>query len=72
MASLGTLKRYAQSATAWRGHYLRWHAPHHGEARSYQTAECVRCGKDVCINTLPMPNEIDIGGSAVALNCADS
>ena len=70
MASLSTLKKQAQQSTAWRGHSMKWHAPHHGEHRSYQTAECVRCGMDVCVNTRPMPNEIDIGGNAVALDCS--
>ena len=69
MASLSTLKKRAQQSTAWRGHSMRWNAPYHGEHRSYQTAECVDCGASVCINTRTMPNEIDIGGDAVALMC---
>lgn len=34
------------------------------------TIECVFCGMQVVINTHPMPNEVDIGGKAVALHCS--
>lgn len=30
---------------------------------------CKICGKRVVIMPKPLPNEIDIGGEAVALNC---
>lgn len=30
---------------------------------------CRRCNRGVCLNTKPAPNEIDISGEAVALNC---
>lgn len=29
------------------------------------------CGADVFVNARPLPNEIDIGGEAVAVNCLD-
>lgn len=32
-------------------------------------AECKDCGAWVDVNPKPAPNEIDIGGTAVALNC---
>lgn len=32
-------------------------------------ASCDRCGKKVHVITAPDPNEISIGGEAVALNC---
>lgn len=32
-------------------------------------ATCERCGRSVMVLTQPMPNEIDIGGAAVAVNC---
>jgi hypothetical protein len=35
-------------------------------------SHCKVCGKTVTINSHPMPNEIDIGGEAVALNCGDN
>ena len=33
--------------------------------------ECVKCGKGVQVNTNPLPNQIDIGGEAVAVGCID-
>lgn len=30
---------------------------------------CKKCAKQVHLNPTPAPNEIDIGGEAVALNC---
>jgi hypothetical protein len=30
---------------------------------------CLNCGQSVRVNSQPMPNEIDIGGKAVALDC---
>ena len=32
-------------------------------------SNCRACGMQAVINTNPMPNDIDIGGRAVALNC---
>ena len=52
-----------------REHILVWAAPWHGEYRSVQSAVCETCGAGVSISTRPLPNEIDIGGSAVAVNC---
>lgn len=69
MKALNTLRAQAEMSAIWRGHSLRWLAPHHGEARSYQNGECVRCGASVTVNTHPMPNEIDVGGDAVAVGC---
>lgn len=69
--SLNILRYRAQESAEQRGHKLSWQSPHHGEARSYQIGEC-HCGMNVCVNTKPMPNEIDIGGEAVSLNCAAS
>jgi hypothetical protein len=30
---------------------------------------CLNCGQSVRVNSQPMPNELEIGGEAVALNC---
>ena len=62
---LSTLKKRAQSATAWRGHRMRWHQYDANQAG----ATCRTCGATVGIETHPAPNGIDIGGSAVARNC---
>jgi len=66
---LNALRERAEEACRSRNHTVRWMAPHHGEHRSYQNAECVDCGASVTVNTCPMPNEIDIGGDAVVVNC---
>ncbi len=72
MKSLSTLKREAQSATAFRGHRMHWFAPvSHGEGRYLQTGSCKRCDMTVHLNTRPAPNGIEIAGEAVALNCGD-
>lgn len=66
---LSTLKRHAQQSTSFRGHVMQWAAPWHGESKSTQMGTCRRCGMEVHLNTRPMPNEIDVMGEAVALNC---
>lgn len=33
---------------------------------------CELCGMYVDVKVKPLPNEIDIGGTAVALNCGDA
>jgi len=40
-----------------------------GHWRGY--SKCRKCGMLLGLNTLPLPNEIDIGGEAVALICPD-
>lgn len=70
---LSTLKKQAQQSTHWRGHTMRWVKPvHWGQGRYIQTAVCKRCNRTVQLLTHPMPNEINIGGEAVALNCEHS
>jgi hypothetical protein len=63
---LDNLLRDGKESAALRGHrmgdnvYLSFTCAH---------ANCIDCGMEVYANTLPMPNEIDISGEAVALNC---
>lgn len=66
---LAALREKAERTANWRGHALRWRPAHHSKDRSYQVAFCTRCPCAVCIKTHPLPNEIDIGGSAVAIGC---
>lgn len=66
MTTLRTLKKNARKSAEWRGHKLgRFSIQHYG--RAY--ARCENCNASVCVNTRPMPNQIDIGGDAVAVNC---
>ena len=64
-----SLRKEAVVAATWRGHALKWSAPWHGEYASVQTGECTHCHAEVTICTRPLPNQIDIGGSAVAISC---
>lgn len=66
---LAGLKRSAAAACKWRGHSMRWSSPAHGDGKYTQGGECRKCGAYVLVNTRPQPNEINIGGDAVALNC---
>lgn len=65
---LSTPRREAQSATAARGHKMRWGQPLYGP-NSAQNAVCSICGRGVTIQTHPAPNSINIGGEAVAVDC---
>lgn len=66
--ALSKLKDDAERAFYWRNH-----EPQEWVDESYTVATltCRTCGRWVQVNTLPGPNEIDIGGPAVALNCED-
>jgi hypothetical protein len=68
---LSTLKKQAQSSTKFRGHSMKWDAPIEFNTRSVQIGRCTACGAEVALNTRPFPNEINIGGEAVAINCMD-
>lgn len=60
------LKKTALAAARARGHLMdKWHDLDERNAMAY----CVRCCRGVHVNTKPMPNEIDIHGEAVALDC---
>jgi hypothetical protein len=63
--ALIALQREAARAARFREHRLgRWE-----EHETWATAKCRDCPAQVTVNTKPMPNEIDIGGDAVAVNC---
>ena len=70
MRKINKLKRDARDSAEWRGHYalgnFKAH-PYWGER--IQIATCKRCGMQVVVNSRPAPNEVNIGGEAVALNC---
>lgn len=79
MRRVDRLKREAREAAEWRRHRLtRWHTVGVGPTahdRRYPPmikgyfATCRYCGKGVNVIPNPMPNEIDVSGEAVALNC---
>jgi hypothetical protein len=67
---LSTLKKQAQSSTKFRGHSMKWDAPIEFGTRFVQLGRCRICGAEVQLNTRPYPNEINIGGKALATGCA--
>jgi hypothetical protein len=64
--ALDRLVRDARKATSFRKHRMQWSFDY-ASGRAY--AFCVHCKVDVICLTKPAPNEIDIGGEAVALDC---
>ena len=75
MTTIATLKRDAGRGARWRGHRLgRWSTPVGAAADDRAYAECrnAGCRASVSVDTTPPPNGIDIGGSAVAVNCPDT
>jgi hypothetical protein len=67
---LSTLIKRAQAASHWRGHRLKWvKGTCDWQRGEYATGKCIKCDAYVQCLTHPAPNDIDVGGSAVALNC---
>jgi len=71
MRRIQRLKSEAREGATLRKHNLshftmgkRFDAPH-----EVWDAVCKACGMCVQVNTHPSPNQIDIGGEAVALDC---
>jgi hypothetical protein len=61
------LQAQAAATAAIRGHRLgSWTVS--GPRRAY--AVCTVCGASLAVDASPPPNSIDIGGTAVALNCS--
>ncbi len=70
---LERLRIQAIEATTARGHTLE-RFRHYGPpwAHRLANARCAVCRREVHINARPYPNEIDIGGRALAINCGDT
>ncbi len=70
MTKIARLKRQARDGASWRGHSLCRFAKHINAAGNIvYLASCGVCNRHVAVKPNPQPNEIDIGGTAVALNC---
>jgi hypothetical protein len=66
-SQLKQLMDSAERSTESRGHTLgTWKV---NKWKSQAVADCEVCGAGVVVNTHPMPNDIDIGGRAVAVPC---
>lgn len=65
---LDKLKEQAEKACEFRGHKMgSWINTSETHAYCYCLNE--PCKAEVGVNNKPMPNEIDVGGDAVALTC---
>lgn len=62
------LKLEALAVCRIRGHSMNRFRQHHFFLNRHYS-HCKKCDMQVEINRQPMPNQIDIGGEAVALNC---
>ena len=74
MTKLQRLKKEALESCRFRGHKMkRFVGYRHGWGIDPEIAYayCKICDKQVIVITKPLPNEIEIGGEAVALNCKD-
>ncbi len=68
MTKIDRLKKEALEGCTWRGHKMgRFEKSDYWPGVA--TSTCKICGRSVTVNTRPQPNEIDIGGDAVAVNC---
>ena len=76
MGNIFKLQHEATESATARGHKMgRW--KNFGKTRNLKTvkqikssiSKCVVCAKEVQVIKSPLPNEINIGGEAVALNC---
>ena len=69
MRLLDRLKKAARECSEWRGHDLgRFNADPYWR-NTKPTAECKKCDAGVTVCPKPMPNEIDMWGDSLALDC---
>jgi len=63
------LKQEAMKSATWRGHTFerKWKE----RAKNDFYKKCIKCGAYLGVTLKPMPNEIEISGPAVAIDCPD-
>lgn len=67
MKKLQRLKLEAIGSCKFRGHTMNeWSDSDDGKSSA---TDCSACGMIVHVDTDPAPNDIDVGGEAVALHC---
>lgn len=67
MAKLDTLISHAMDACLFRGHNMAPWQENPQLSRAF--SHCLACGAQVTVDIDPLPNGIDICGSAVATHC---
>jgi hypothetical protein len=71
--TISTLIKKAQASTTRRGHRLLWEKGEcDWQSGEYARGVCRQCMMEVHCLTKPLPNQIDIGGEAVATNCPNN
>lgn len=69
MTKLERLKKDAAKTANWRKHELsRWEHVNNAYV-TRACAHCLTCGMVVSVNALPPPNDAEIAGEVVAVNC---
>lgn len=63
------LMREARECAVWRGHTMRAWQPGSEWYPHIRKLVCKHCGMGVWVNPRPQPNDYEITGEAVALNC---
>ena len=70
MTKLNNLIKQAKSSCSFRSHIMsRFSIFVEGNKRVAASSKCTVCRKEVQCNVKLMPNDIEIGGEAVAVNC---
>ena len=72
MTKLERLRKEALAACEYQGHKMkRFQKIYNGIAGITAFSNCKICDKQAVIIEKPQPNEIDVGGEAVAVGCED-
>lgn len=69
MKDLLQLQTEATDAAYQRDHAMRWFPPYHSESQSVQTGQCIYCKKEAQLVMNPGPEQVEIKGEAVTLQC---
>ncbi len=73
MGKLERLKEQAEQSAEFRGHILGpWKSNliFQTKKRAVELSICIYCGEWAEVDTCPLPNGIDVGGTAVAVECS--
>lgn len=71
MRRIERLRQEAIASAGYRGHKMaRCTIFYDGYGGIRATSVCKRCGMGLVVITKPNPNDIDISGEAIALNCS--
>lgn len=68
MRKIDRLKKSAKESAEWRGHIMGKFETR-GDNGAVSVCQVAGCNAQVVVNTRPMPNQIDIMGDAVAVDC---